>query len=107
MPQRCTRTPARGRGYRVRDDDLERAAACVHQGADVLVLDIAHGHSDHCMQMIRKLKERFPNIPLSRQRSDPRRRTGPGRRRCGRHKVGEVRVRSASPAWSPVRAYLN
>ncbi len=43
----------------VRADDLERAAACVNAGADVLVVDIAHGHSDHTIEMVRKLKKRF------------------------------------------------
>ena len=43
----------------VRADDLERAAACVSAGADVLVVDIAHGHSEHTLQMVRKLKKRF------------------------------------------------
>jgi IMP dehydrogenase len=43
----------------VRSDDMERAAACVNAGADVLVVDIAHGHSDHTIDMVRKLKRRF------------------------------------------------
>jgi IMP dehydrogenase len=48
----------------VRPEDLERAAACVAAGADVLVLDIAHGHADHCLNMIRKLKESFPRTDV-------------------------------------------
>ena len=47
----------------VRADDMDRAAACVEAGADVLVIDIAHGHSDHTMDMVRKLKKRF-SIPV-------------------------------------------
>jgi IMP dehydrogenase len=43
----------------VRADDMERAAACVEAGADVLVVDIAHGHSDHTIEMVAKLKRRF------------------------------------------------
>ncbi len=43
----------------VREDDLERAAACVDAGADVLVLDIAHGHSQHTRNMVTQLKKRF------------------------------------------------
>jgi len=38
---------------------MDRAAACVDAGADVLVVDIAHGHSDHTIDMVRKLKKRF------------------------------------------------
>jgi len=48
----------------VRPDDLERAEACVKAGADVLVVDIAHGHSQHTMRMIRDLKQRFPETPV-------------------------------------------
>lgn len=43
----------------VRSDDLERAEACVQAGADVLVVDIAHGHSDHTIAMVAELKKRF------------------------------------------------
>jgi IMP dehydrogenase len=48
----------------VHSDDMQRAASCVASGADVLVVDIAHGHSDHVIQMVQSLKERFPNIPV-------------------------------------------
>ena len=34
----------------VRADDMDRAAACVEAGADALVVDIAHGHSDHTLE---------------------------------------------------------
>ena len=44
----------------VRDSDIERAAACVGAGADALVVDIAHGHSDGALEMVRTLKARFP-----------------------------------------------
>ncbi len=37
-------------------DYLERAQALWQAGADVLVIDIAHGHSDHVIAAIRKLK---------------------------------------------------
>ena len=45
-------------------EDLERAAACAEAGADVFVVDIAHGHSDHTMEMVRQLKKNFPRIPV-------------------------------------------
>jgi IMP dehydrogenase len=48
----------------VRPDDLLRAEACVSAGADALVLDIAHGHADHALQMVRLLKQRFQNIEV-------------------------------------------
>jgi len=44
----------------VRSSDLDRAELCVAAGADVLVVDIAHGHSDHAIKMVRELKRRFP-----------------------------------------------
>jgi IMP dehydrogenase len=37
-------------------DYLERAQALWQAGADILVIDIAHGHSDHVIEAIRKLK---------------------------------------------------
>lgn len=48
----------------VRPQDHQRAAACVEAGADVLVVDVAHGHSDHAMSMVRQVKKQFPDIPL-------------------------------------------
>jgi IMP dehydrogenase len=48
----------------VRPGDIERALACVNAGADALVVDIAHGHSDNAINMVRALKERFPHIDV-------------------------------------------
>ena len=48
----------------VRPEDVDRAAVCVEAGADVLVVDIAHGHSEHTLDMIRRLKGAFPNVPV-------------------------------------------
>jgi len=48
----------------VRPDDMERAAACIEADADVLLVDIAHGHSDHTLNMVRQLKQTFPQIPV-------------------------------------------
>jgi IMP dehydrogenase len=42
----------------------ERAAAVVEAGADVLVLDIAHGHADHCLNMLKSLRAAFPNVQI-------------------------------------------
>jgi IMP dehydrogenase len=47
-----------------RPEDMTRGAACVEAGADVLVVDIAHGHSDHTIAMVKQLKERFPQVPV-------------------------------------------
>jgi IMP dehydrogenase len=48
----------------VRMSDIERAAACVKAGADALVVDIAHGHSDLALNMVRALKERFAQVDV-------------------------------------------
>lgn len=48
----------------VHSDDLERAAVCIEEGADVVVVDVAHGHADHVLAMIRQLKQRFPDTPV-------------------------------------------
>jgi IMP dehydrogenase len=48
----------------VRPGDMDRALACVNAGADALVVDIAHGHSDNAINMVRALKERFPQIDV-------------------------------------------
>lgn len=53
-----------GAAVGVRPSDLTRAAACVAAGADVLVVDIAHGHSDHAMGMISALKREFPEVDV-------------------------------------------
>jgi IMP dehydrogenase len=48
----------------VRDSDMDRAMACVNAGVDALVVDIAHGHSDLALNMVRALKDRFPHIDI-------------------------------------------
>lgn len=53
-----------GAAVGVRASDVERAGRCLAAGADLLVLDIAHGHSDHAIQMIRRLKAEFPEAEV-------------------------------------------
>jgi IMP dehydrogenase len=48
----------------VRPSDLKRAEACVVAGADVLIVDIAHGHSDHAVNMVAELKKRFADVQV-------------------------------------------
>ncbi|MBI3892790.1 MAG: IMP dehydrogenase [Candidatus Wallbacteria bacterium] len=45
-------------------DYMERAEALVAAEADVLVVDIAHGHSEHALRATRRVKERFPGVEL-------------------------------------------
>ncbi len=48
----------------VRGDYLERAEALVDEGVDLLVVDVAHGHSDVVLRAVRTLRSRFPHVPL-------------------------------------------
>ena len=53
-----------GAAIGVKDDYLERARALLDAGADVLVLDIAHGHSDLAMGVIKALKRDLGEFQL-------------------------------------------
>jgi IMP dehydrogenase len=44
--------------------DLDRAAALLEAGADVLVIDTAHGHSEGVLQAVARVRERFPEAQL-------------------------------------------
>jgi IMP dehydrogenase len=45
-------------------DRLERAQALVDAGADVIVVDTAHGHSSGVMETVTELRRSFPDLPL-------------------------------------------
>jgi len=45
-------------------DTPERVAALVNAGADVLVVDTAHGHSRGVLQMVEKIKTEHPGLQL-------------------------------------------
>lgn len=44
--------------------EMERAAALLDAGADVLVLDIAHGHADHCIEMVKEIRRNYPHAEI-------------------------------------------
>ena len=46
------------------DDWLERAQALIERGADVLVVDSAHGHSTKVISTVEAFKQTFPEVPL-------------------------------------------
>ena len=48
----------------ITNDVLERSAALIDAGVDVLVLDSAHGHSANIMNCVRRVKDKFPDIQL-------------------------------------------
>lgn len=45
-------------------DVMERTEALVSNGADVIVVDTAHGHSKHVIDTIRAIRHRWPDIQL-------------------------------------------
>lgn len=45
-------------------DYLERAAALLEAGADVLVLDIAHGHAEHALAALERVKAQHPEAEV-------------------------------------------
>jgi len=53
-----------GAAIGVQPKDRERAAALLAAGADLLVLDIAHGHADHCLSMVKELRRSFPDSQI-------------------------------------------
>ena len=53
-----------GAAVGVKPSDLERAEILLAAGADVLVLDIAHGHADHSIQMVKALRQNFPEAQI-------------------------------------------
>ncbi len=53
-----------GAAVGVGHDGMDRAHALVKAGADVLVVDTAHGHSIGVMDTVKKIKKRFPDIQL-------------------------------------------
>lgn len=53
-----------GAAVGVRGDYLERAIALTEAGVDVLVLDIAHGHSSNAIEAIKVIKRALPNMEI-------------------------------------------
>ncbi|MBI4676184.1 MAG: IMP dehydrogenase [Elusimicrobia bacterium] len=45
-------------------DTVERSAALLEAGADCLVVDVAHGHADHVIEAVSKIKKRWPKAEL-------------------------------------------
>ncbi len=53
-----------GAAIGVHGDYLERARALLEQDADVLVLDIAHGHSDQVIDVAQEVRAQWPDVEL-------------------------------------------
>lgn len=53
-----------GAAVGVKGDYLERTEALLNNGADVIVVDIAHGHSDNAINTVKMIKKAFPSCEL-------------------------------------------
>lgn len=53
-----------GAAIGVKTDFLERASKLIDANVDVLVVDVAHGHSERVLQTVKELKKNFPDIEL-------------------------------------------
>ncbi len=49
-----------GAAIGINNDHLERAGALVKVGADIIVIDIAHGHSEFLIKALKELVKKFP-----------------------------------------------
>jgi len=56
--------PLVGAAVGVKGDFLERSESLLDAGADVLVVDIAHGHSENALNTVRNIKKAFPECEL-------------------------------------------
>jgi len=48
----------------IKDDYLERAKVLIQNGADCIVIDVAHGHMEKVVEATKEIKNLFPNILL-------------------------------------------
>ncbi len=53
-----------GAAVGVKGDYLERTEALLEAGADAIVVDIAHGHSENAINTVRMIKKAFPDCEL-------------------------------------------
>lgn len=53
-----------GAAIGIKSDYIERAAALINAGCDVLVIDIAHGYSTHLIKVLRDLKKKFKKTDI-------------------------------------------
>jgi IMP dehydrogenase len=53
-----------GAAVGVKGDYLERTEALLEAGSDIIVVDIAHGHSNNAINTVHMIKKAFPNCEL-------------------------------------------
>jgi len=56
--------PLVGAAVGVKGDFLERSESLLEAGADTLVVDIAHGHSENAISTVKNIKKAFPDCEL-------------------------------------------
>ena len=56
--------PLVGAAVGVKGDFMERTEALLEAGADTIVVDIAHGHSENAISTIKNIKKAFPDCEL-------------------------------------------
>ena len=56
--------PLVGAAVGVKGDFMERTEALINAGTDVIVVDIAHGHSENAINTVKNIKKAFPNCEL-------------------------------------------
>lgn len=67
FPNACKDSKGRlmvGAALGISEDVLNRVELLVKAGVDVLVVDSAHGHSKNVFNIVKKIKEKFPNIDV-------------------------------------------
>jgi len=53
-----------GAAVGAKDDYLERAQSLIEAGCNVLIVDVANGHSQLCVDAVKNLKSRFPYVDV-------------------------------------------
>lgn len=53
-----------GAAVGVADNTMKRVDALVMHGVDVITIDSAHGHSENVIALIKKIKNKYPTLPL-------------------------------------------
>lgn len=56
--------PLVGAAVGVKGDFMERTESLLESGADVIVVDIAHGHSENAVSTVKHIKKAFPDCEL-------------------------------------------
>jgi IMP dehydrogenase len=51
-------------GVGLTGDAMQRIKALVEASVDAIVIDTAHGHSKGCVDVVRKVKEKYPNLEI-------------------------------------------